>query len=146
MNLTASLNSKTVAELRKLAASYNIAGRSTMKKGELVAVLAHDGLAELSIAIENIDDAAQERFAEQVGQSQQPNEVAILRDAPGRAIVTAAFDGRTVGGSIVRVGRRYMLTAGTITIKANTFEKIAKLFAKRLGFRADVISIDRAVC
>jgi hypothetical protein len=162
------LNEMTVSELRKLAAEYDIAGRSTMKKAQLVAAIEFayakaDAEAgelldevlgtETDVAAQvqaHIDAENEARAAAQRKRNRTnyatPNEVAILRDAPGRAIVTAAFDGRTVGGSIVRIGRRYMLTAGTITIKANTFEKIAKLFAKRLGFRADVIDIDRTVC
>lgn len=71
------------------------------------------------------------------------NEVAVLRDAPGRAIVTAAFDGRTVGGSIVRKGKRLVLVAGTVTVTGNSFEKVAKLFAMKLGFRADRIDVAR---
>lgn len=72
------------------------------------------------------------------------NEVAILRDAPGAAIITAAFDGRTVAGQIVRRGNRLMLVAGTIKITGSSFEKVAKRFAQRLGFRADVIDVARA--
>jgi hypothetical protein len=162
------LNDMTVSELRKLAAQFGIAGRSTMKKAELVKALSAPELANLlelhfgiieaeneeremnairaEIAAESAAlDEAIDRDVE-AGTYSYTNEVAILRDAPGRAIVTAAFDGRTVGGSIVRIGRRYLLTAGTITIKANSLEKLAKLFAKRLGFRADVIDVDRVIC
>jgi hypothetical protein len=167
MDIIAILNGKTVAELRSLAAQCDITGRSTMKKAELVEAL-HAADVELLLAIDEITPEQEARFAEQynaakaqadaayieegleqdveAGTYSFTNEVAILRDAPGRAIVTAAFDGRTVGGSIVRIGRRYMLTAGRITIKANSLEKVAKLFAKRLGFRADVIDIDRTIC
>lgn len=186
------LNDMTVSELRKLAAEYDIAGRSTMKKAQLVAAIEFvyakadaeagelldavlgteaDVAAQVQARIdaENEARAAAQRKRNRTNYASAPeveaasieeaidrdveagtynytNEVAILRDAPGRAIVTAAFDGRTVGGSIVRVGRRYLLTAGMITIKANSLEKIAKLFAKRLGFHADVIDIDRTVC
>jgi hypothetical protein len=72
------------------------------------------------------------------------NEVAILRDAPGTAIVTAAFDGRTVGGSIVRRGKRLVLMSGCGTITGTSFEKVAKRFAARLGFRADVIDVAKS--
>lgn len=71
------------------------------------------------------------------------NEVAILRDAPGRAIVTAAFDGQTVGGEIKREGNRWVLRCGIIRLRANSLEKLAKLFAAQLGFRADVIDVAR---
>jgi hypothetical protein len=184
MDIIATLNGKTVAELRSIAAQRDIAGRSTMKKAELVQAL-YAADVELLLAIDEITPEQEARFAEQynaakaaadaeagelldavlgaevdndatyieegleqdaeAGTYSFTNEVAILRDAPGRAIVTAAFDGRTVGGSIVRIGRRYMLTAGSVRVTGNTFEKVAKLFAKRLGFRADVIDIDRTV-
>lgn len=72
------------------------------------------------------------------------NEVAVLRDAPGRAIVTAAFNGTTVGGSIVRKGKRLVLTAGKVTVSATSFEKIAKRFAMKLGFFADRIDVARS--
>jgi hypothetical protein len=183
MDITASLNSKTVAELRKLAASYNIAGRSTMKKSELVAVLAHDGLAELSIAIENIDDAAQERFAEQYRAAQQSSadadaayieegierdeaadaeagelldaalgeyvtptgsqgQIAITKYSTHEAIATAAFDVDSIGGRVTRERGRWVLRDGNHTIRAKTLGKIAKLWAKKLGFFAIVIDVE----
>jgi hypothetical protein len=160
------LNEMTVTELRKLAAECNVVGRSTMKKAELIdAIRAFEAAAadELSAAETVSEDAVDARTRAEyaaadaeagelldavLGEYVEPTggEIAILRDAPGRAIVTAAFDGRTVGGSIVRQGNRYMLVAGTIKLKANSLNKLAKLFAKRLGFYADVIDIDRTVC
>jgi hypothetical protein len=162
------LNDMTVSELRKIAAQFDISGRSTMKKAELIAALSADefagalaimgGIAELEAEEREMSEIRAEIAAEashiEEGIERDAaartytsvNEVAVLRDAPGRAIVTAAFDGRIVGGSIVRIGNRYLLTAGFITIKANSLNKVAKLFAKRLGFHADVIDIDRVVC
>lgn len=189
MNVNEKLNSKNVAELRKLAACYGIAGRSTMKKAELIDKLIDAGV-ETSLAIDEITPEQQARYAEQYNAAKAKtdvvgdavtamidqdaperirfdaddeaayieeglqadaeagtysfvNEVAILRDAPGRAIVTAAFDGRTVGGSIVRKGKRLVLVAGTVTVTGNSFEKVAKLFAMKLGFRADRIDVAR---
>jgi hypothetical protein len=181
MDITASLNSKTVAELRKLAASYNVAGRSTMKKSELVAVLAHDGLAELAIAIENIDDAAQERFAEQYRAAQQSDadaayieegierdeaadaeagelldaalgeyvaptgsqgQIAITKYSTHEAIATAAFDVDSIGGRVTRERGRWVLRDGNHTIRAKTLGKVAKLWAKKLGFFATVIDVE----
>jgi hypothetical protein len=73
-----------------------------MKKSELVAVLAHDGLAELSIAIENIDDAAQERFAEQYRAAQKSDVVGNNEEhsdhSPDTEGRPAALD--VVGGSV----------------------------------------------
>lgn len=193
------LNLMTVSELRKLAAQFGIAGRSTMKKAELIAALSADefagsleimgGIAELEAEKREMNEIRAEIAAEDAsveetmralanaeadaecerarrlaeydaedeaayiedglkadadaGTYSLVNEVAVLRDAPGRAIVTAAFDGRTVGGSIVRKGKRLVLVAGTITVTGNSFEKVAKLFAMKLGFRADRIDVAR---
>jgi len=160
------LNDMTAPELRKLAAKYNVTGRSTMKKAELVKALSAPELANLLelhfgiIEAENEEremnairdeiaaeaaalDEAIDRDVE-AGTYSYTNEVAILRDAPGRAIVTAAFDGRTVGGSIVRKGKTLVLTAGSVRVTGNTFEKVAKRFAKALGFRVEIIDVARA--
>lgn len=242
------LNLMTVSELRKLAAQFGIAGRSTMKKAELIAALSADefagsleimgGIAELEaeeremneiraeivaekshvealttdkvvpagmfdpeltyyadgthvvmrtqdieqrgVAVGMTTDAGPYQFqsvrfadgtvknvaphvlhrdeiAEQAayiedelkadadaGTYSPVNEVAILRDAPGTAIVTAVFEGRTVGGSIVRKGKTLVLTAGTVTISGNSFEKVAKRLAAKLGFRAERIDVARS--
>jgi hypothetical protein len=73
------------------------------------------------------------------------NEVVILRDAPGTAIVTAAFNGETVAGSIVRRGKRLVLTVTEldIRVKGSTFEQVAKRLAKAIGFHVDVIDVAR---
>lgn len=151
MDVKATLNSKTVTELRQLAAQRHIARRSTMKKAELIdALIASD--VESVLAIEQITPEQQAAYAAEYNAAKakrdavsNSGEVAILRDAPGTAIVTAAFDGRTVGGTIVRKGKRLMLVAGHIKITGNSFEKVAKLFAKRLGFRAEIIDVAQAL-
>lgn len=199
MSYDSNLDRLTVIDLRAIAADLKIAGRSKMKRAELVAVITR---AEKDA---KWDATHSEDNAQQVDAAKQPdrasyysgtvpcferttvdgigygcvklgehvehntalgaawwtpaetdeqadaeartysfvNEVAILRDAPGRAIVTAAFDGRTVGGSIVRKGKRLVLVAGTVTVTGNSFEKVAKLFAMKLGFRADRIDVAR---
>lgn len=160
------LNDMTVSELRKLAAEYDIAGRSTMKKAHLVAAIEFayakadveagellDAVlgteADVSAQIQaNIDAENEARATARRARNRTnytaPNEVAILRDAPGRAIVTAAFDGRTVGGSIVRRGKTLVLTAGSVRVTGNTFEKVAKRLAKALDFHADRIDVARS--
>lgn len=191
MDVKATLNSKTVAELRQLAAQRHIARRSTMKKAELVDALSASDV-ELTLAIEQITPEQQAAYAAEynaakakrdvvadsvsamieqdaperirfdadpaaddevdalldavLGEYTGPRtgEVAILRDAPGTAIVTAAFDGFTQGGSIVRKGKRLVLRSGNVTITGNTFEKVAKLFAQRLGFRAERIDVAKS--
>lgn len=143
MNVNETLNSKTVAELRKLAACYDITGRSTMKKAELIDKLIDSGVElRLSIDAAYIEDGL--KADADAGTYSLVNEVAILRDAPGRAIVTAAFDGRTVGGSIVRRGNRLVLMSSSGTIIGTSFEKVAKRFAARLGFRAEIIDVAKA--
>lgn len=206
-------SSMTVPQLREIAAELDIAGRSRMKKAELIAAIEYaeapradstpggveDHAAAVAQMYANIAAEDEERAAARrarnrtnyapapvasdhnphtdgrpaawdvVGDSvsamieqdapnrirfdappmqQRPpvavNEVAILRDAPGRAIVTAAFDGQSVGGSIVRKGKRLVLRAGDITVTGTTFEKVAKLFAHKLGFRVEIIDVVRA--
>lgn len=148
MNVKATLNSKTVAELRKIAACYDIAGRSTMKKADLIDRLIDSGV-ETRLAIDEITPEQEAAYAEQYNAAKAKretvNEVAVLRDAPGTAIVTAAFDGKTVRGFIVREGRRFVLTfAGSSTVTGSSYEKVAKRFAAKLGFRADVIDVSRS--
>lgn len=168
MNVNEKLNSRNVAELRKLAVCYGIAGRSTMKKAELIDKLIDAGV-ETRLAIDEITPEQQARYAEQyndakakakadadaeagalldavLGEYVEPvgGEVAILRDAPGRAIATAAHHGLTYGAEITREHGKLVLRHGKLfTLKANTYEKLAKLFAMKLGFRADRIDVAR---
>jgi len=185
MDFTTTLTNMTVADLRKVAARFNIAGRSTMKKAELIRELSDPDIAdvvELSISLDetaeiesdevtmkSIIDAEADAVCEQArrlaeydaedeaaeidaaldrdveaGTYSYTNEVAILRDAPGRAIVTAAFDGRTVGGSIERRGKRLVCHAEGVQVTGNTFEQVAKRLAKALGFHADRIDVARS--
>lgn len=163
------LNDMTVPQLREIAADLDIAGRSKMKKADLITAIEFaqtrqdetpvsasdfDHTAAVAQLRANIDaeeekKAAARRARNRTNYAPAPapkhavNEVAILRDAPGTAIVTAAFDGRTVGGSIVRRGKRFVLAAGQITITGNSYAKVAKRFAQRLGFRADVINVQQ---
>lgn len=164
------LSDMTVTQLREIAADLDIAGRSKMKKADLISAIEFaqmrqdetpvsasdfDHAAAAAQLRANIDAEEEKKAAARRARNRsnyapapapEPvvNEVAILRDAPGTAIVTAAFDGRTVGGSIVRKGKRLVLKAGNITITATSFEKIAKRFALRLGFRADTIDVQQA--
>lgn len=155
-------------DIHKASNDVKIPGYTKMVKAELVRMLSfEDAWTFAEMRINRMNDEADERemneiraeiAAEPVGVEAVadmiaertanyptgPNEVAILRDTPGRAIVTAAFAGTTVGGSIVRKGKRLVLRAGDVTVTGTTFEKVAKLFAQRLGFRADVIDVARA--
>jgi hypothetical protein len=207
MNLT----DMTVPQLRSLAASFGVTGRSTLKKAELIAALSAPEIAELvalSVTVAEMsaadvaDAATKEHEDEEIDltstidnmiegrlktveetpsvfngappvrisadgtQTYGPyaasrvdfntppmqqcartftNEIAILRDAPGTAIVTAAFNGETVAGSIVRRGKRLVLTVTEldIRVKGTTFEQVAKRLAKAIGFHVDHIDVAR---
>lgn len=127
-----SLNDMTVTQLRKIATNFDVPGRSAMRKAELVSAIEAAEIAAESVELF--------KRAETVNRM---NEVAILRHAPGRAIVTAAFDGQSVGGSIFRIGNRLRLVAGNLVLTAYTYEAVAKRFAKALGFHADRIDVQR---
>lgn len=139
------LNEMTVPQLREIAAGFNITGRSKMKKADLVGSIEAAQIAARSVELfkqaAHIEDGL--KADADAGTYSFVNEVAILRDAPGRAIVTAAFDGKTVGGSIIRKGKRLVLRVGNITVTGNTFDKVAKRLASKLGFRADIIDVAR---
>lgn len=138
MSYDSNLDRLTVTDLRAIAADLSIAGRSKMKRAELVAAITE---------AEAVNAAAAEHENEQF---HSVNEVAILVDAPGRAVATAAFNGTTVGGDITRVRGRWVLSyrSGTgrstlrSTIRAKTLSKVAKQWAKALGFHATAIDID----
>lgn len=157
------LNDMTVSQLREIAADLEIFGRSKMKKADLIAAIEYaeassadnipggidDHAAAVAQMHANIDAEEEERAAARRARNRtnyaSVNEVAVLRHAPGRALVTAAFDGRTVGGAIFRKGKRLVLVAGLITITGKSYEQVAKRFAKRLGFHADAIDVARAI-
>lgn len=176
------LNLMTVSELRKLAAQFGIAGRSTMKKVELIAALSDPDIADfvaLSVTVDKIDDvesiedtmqaitnaeadaecerarrlAEYEAEAAYIEEGIEIDEATAAEHAPGEqvviskyganeAIATAAFEGRSIGGHVTRERGRWVLRAEGRTIRAKTLGKVAKLWAKALGFYATVIDVE----
>jgi hypothetical protein len=168
------LNDMTVTELRKLAASFEVSGRSTMRKAELVSAIEAAEIAAESVELFKqadeqasktdidpelaaaVEAATKEHEDEEIDLTSTidsmiegwvapkfANEVAILRDAPGRAIVTAAVDGQTFGASVKREGKRLVLTYGRVKLRARSYAALAKRFAGLLGFHADIIDVQR---
>lgn len=173
------LNLMTVSELRKLAAQLGIAGRSTMKKAELIRELTDPDIADfvkLSVTVDEIDedesiedtmqaitnaeaDAECERarrLAEYEAEAAYIEEgieideaehvhgeqIAISKYSANEAIATAAFEGRSVGGHVTRERGRWVLRAEGRTVRAKTLGKVAKLWAKALGFYATTIVVE----
>lgn len=165
MDIKATLNTMTVAELRKVAARFHITGRSSMKKAELVRELSDPDIAdvvELSVSLDETEEitadaetmsAIADAEAEYIedglkadadaGTYSFVNEVAFLVDAPGRAIATAAFAGTTVGATLIRERGRWTLSGNGRPVRARTLNKVAKLWAKQLGFHVDLIDVAR---
>jgi hypothetical protein len=131
------LNDMTAAELRKLAAQHKIAGRSTMKKAELVAALSAPEIAdlvELSATVAQMDETPAPTPA-----PAQRVKALITRDVPGAAFFNIS---NGVGGVIVRYGRVFELVTGsgeTITIRARSMVKAVKRLAVKLGIHLDAI-------
>lgn len=156
------LNLMTVSELRKLAVEFGIAGRSTMKKAELIAALSADefanilelkaGIAEVEAEEREMNEIRAEIAAEAayIEEGIEIDEADAAEHAPGEqvviskysaneAIATAAFAGRSVGGHATRERGRWVLRAEGRTIRAKTLGKVAKLWAKALGFHATIV-------
>lgn len=163
MNLSDTLNNMTVVELRKLAAQFHIAGRSKMTKAQLVRELNDPDIAdvvELSISVAETDeitadtetmnaiadaeagdllDAALGEYVEPVSAH---GEVAIMKYSANDAVATAAFDADSVGGHVTRERGRWVLRDNIGgPVRAKTLNKVAKLWAKRLGFHATAIDV-----
>jgi hypothetical protein len=158
------LNEMTVSELRKLAAQCNVVGRSTMKKSELIAAIkafetaAAEELAAAETTAEDVADARiiAERAAadaeagelldaalgEYVAPTGSQGQIAITKYSTHEAIATAAFDVDSIGGRVTRERGRWVLRDGNHTIRAKTLGKVAKLWAKKLGFFATVIDVE----
>lgn len=77
MNLITALETLTVPELRKLAAEARIAGRSSMRKAELIAALADHPLTETRVAISDLPSLRPEATAAEAGTTADPE----LREA-----------------------------------------------------------------
>ena len=65
-------------------------------------------------------------------------QVAITKYSANEAIATAVFEGRSIGGHATRERGRWVLRAEGRVIRAKTLGKVAKLWAKALGFHATI--------
>jgi len=148
MNLNQNLNQLTVSELRKIAASFGVSGRSTMKKAELVEALSDPEIASfvaLRFSVDEIDDGAQERFAEQVRESRKSDDVGrtvramITRDAPGSAYVNLDTSAINVASISRQRGRFVLVSDSGMTIRARTAAKAVKAWAVKLGVYLNAI-------
>lgn len=182
------LSSMTVTQLRETAAELDIAGRSKMKKAELIAAIefaeapsadnipgrVEDRAAAVAQIRANIDAEDEERAAAQrarnrsnYGSAEQADEcdteagdlldaalgayieptgstgqIGITKYSTHEAIATAAFGDGSIGGHVTRERGRWVLRYQEHTIRAKTLGKVAKQWAKRLGFHATAIDID----
>lgn len=167
MSFTDTLNHMTVAELRKLAARFDITGRSKMTKAQLVRELADPDIAdvvELAIsvaeteeimadayavaAIEEADaENADERTAAIDEEDETPIRVKIERHRPGGGLASiASADGiRNAWVRRAPRGKGWILTdtydSRPVRVKAVSFEKLAKAWARKLGVRVEIIDV-----
>jgi len=176
------LNDMTAAELRKLAAQYKIAGRSTMKKADLITALSATEIAdlvELSVAVNQMDEtpapapasdhnpndgqvAAVDLSALPILADIKPQrvysvpaprkyrDVTFERTEPGRVLAEMYTNesGITRSVPVVKNGKVWELVDhvdGVLTVvKARSFGKLAKRWAKKVGVWADDIRVINA--
>jgi hypothetical protein len=142
------LNEMTVSQLREIAATLSVPGRSKMKKADLIGAVEAAQIAARSVELfEQADAEAGELLDAALGEYVQPvasqGTVAITKYSANEAIATAAFDFDSIGGRVTRERGRWVLRqAGLSPIRAKTLSKIAKLWANKLGFYATAIDID----
>lgn len=142
----------TVTELRTVAAELSIAGRSKMRKADLIAAIEAaeapassdhnpvDGqVAAVDLSVLPIlMDREPQRFYTTPAPAQRVKAL-ITRDVPGAAFFNFS---NGVGGVIVRYGRVFELVTGsgeTITVRARTMVKAVKRLAVKLGIHLDAI-------
>lgn len=80
-------------------------------------------------------DAVLGEYVEPIANNGQ---IAITKYSANEAIATAVLGVDSVGGSVTRERGRWVLRAEGRTIRAKTLGKVAKLWAKALGFRATI--------
>lgn len=135
------LNTKTVTELRTIAAELEISGRSKMKKAELVAVIERYQMDQRWNSPEVVEEAPEVFASIEAPEITTPTrtKAMITRDVPGAAFFNIS-DGPS--GVIVRYGRVFELVTGsgeTITVRARTMVKAVKRLAVKLGIHLDAI-------
>lgn len=132
MHYDSNLDRLTVVDLRALAGERKIAGRSKMKRDELVAAITE---------AEAANEAAKATEAVREDAEQLTGEVTILKYHGHGAVATAAFGTELLDGRATRDCGRWVLRQGDHTIRAKTLGKVGKLWAKRLGFYATVVDV-----
>lgn len=155
MSYASNFDQLTVIDLRAIAADLKIAGRSKMKRAELVAVITRAEMDAKWSAVADEEAAAQvdveagELLDAVLGEYVEPTadtgQIAITKYARHEAFATAALgDGSTVGAHITRGrGGRWALMYGSgHVIRAKTLGKVGKLWAKALKFRATTIYVE----
>lgn len=147
MNYDSNLDRLTVTDLRAIAAELKIAGRSKMKRAELVAAITRAEAGVNRDADEQDDAEARELLDAALGEYVEPTgsqgRIAITKYSAHEAIATAAFDVDSIGGRVTRERGRWVLRDGKHTIRAKTLGKAGKLWAKTLGIYATTIEVDR---
>ena len=154
MSYDSNLDRLTMVDLRAIAADLKIAGRSKMKRAELVAAITEAEAVNAATAeheneeidlTSTIDDMISGWLPVEVSHGETdaaehtPGEqVAITKYSANEAIATAVFEGRSIGGHATRERGRWVLRAEGRVIRAKTLGKVAKLWAKALGFHATI--------
>lgn len=78
-------------------------------------------------------------LGEYVEPTASEGQIAITKYNANGAIATAVFGIDSIAGHITRQRGRWVLRDGVRTIRAKTLGKVAKLWAKALGFRATIV-------
>lgn len=167
MNYDSNLDRLTVIDLRAIAADLEIAGRSKMKRAELVAAIT-EAEAEINATAVPAEPsvyedpavraAIRETIAEQadaeagelldavLGEYVEPTadtgKIAITKYSAHEAIATAVFGTDSIAGHVTRNGGRWELRDGVRKIRAKTLSKVAKQWAKALAFHATTIDVE----
>lgn len=175
------LSTMTVTELRKLAAQHKIAGRSTMKKAELIDALSAPEIAnlvELTVAVDEMDETpapapASDHNPDTDGRAsavdlsalpilvdtkpqrvyttpapRKDREVIFERTEPGRALAEMYTNesGITRSVPVVKNGKVWELVdhhnGVVFVVKARTFGKLAKRWAKKVGVWAAEVRVE----
>lgn len=152
MSYDSNLDRLTVVDLRAIAAELKIAGRSKMKRAELVAVITRaemDAKWSVAAAEESTDQADAEAvelldaaLGEYVEPTADTGKIAITKYSGHEAIATAVFGTNSIAGHVTKQGGRWVLRDGVRKIRAKTLGKIAKQWAKALDFHATTIDVE----
>lgn len=147
MSYDSNLDRLTVVDLRAIAADLKIAGRSKMKRAELLSAIDAAEIAARSVELfeqaAHIEEGIEQDEADAAEYATVSDQVAITKYSANEAFGTAVFEGRSIGGHATRERGRWVLRVEMgRTIRAKTLDKVARQWAKSLGFYATTIAID----